>query len=123
MSLSSHGSLLSLFFGDLYPSTLSSWLFNLRIDHNWQSVGHDLGVVTKRTTMPRSTRLIREVGLRRFPHCYAVARILLRDMIVSHIVILCSRTNDRTTREAIALTRSTFTWWWTLQEVHQMGVW
>ena len=73
--------------------------------------------------MPRSARNIREVGLRRFLHCYAVAGILLRSMMVSHIVIFCSRTNDRTTREAISLTRNTSTWWWTFQNVYQMGVW
>ena len=76
----------------------------------------------KEATMPRSARLIREVGLRRFLHCYAVTGIL-SNMMVSHIVILCSRTNYRTTREAIALTRSTSTWWWTLQDVHQLGFW
>ena len=53
--------------------------------------------------MPQSTRLIRVVGLQLFLHCYAVAGILLRNMMVSHIIIVCSRTNDRTTREAIAL--------------------
>ena len=76
----------------------------------------------KEATMPWAVRLIRKVGLRRFLHYYAVAKILLRNMMVSHIVILCSRTNDRTTRKAIALTLSTSTWWWTLQDVHQMGV-
>ena len=47
--------------------------------------------------MPWSSRLIPVVGL------------LARNMMVSHVAILCSRTNDRTTRETIALTRSTFT--------------
>ena len=78
---------------------------------------------TKKTTMSQSARYIRVVGLRRFLRCYAVAGSMLRNMMVSHIVILCRRTNDRTTREAIALFRSTFAWWWTLPNVHQIAVW
>ena len=70
-------------------------------------VGNQLVMIwvlsTKKATMPRSTRPIRVVGLRRFLRYYAVAGILLRNMMVSHIVISCSRTNDRTSREAIAL--------------------
>ena len=61
----------------------------------------------KEATMPRSARLI---CLRRFLHCYAVTGFLLHNMMVSRIVILCNLTNDRTTRETIAPTRSTSTW-------------
>ena len=67
-------------------------------------------------------RLFRLVDLRRFLRCYAVAGNLLHNVIISHIEFLCSRTNDLTTREAIMLTRSTSTWWWTLHDVHQMAV-
>ena len=74
---------------------------------------------TERTPMPRSARPIRVVDLRLFLRCYAAAGNLLHNVIVSHIAILCSRTNDQT----IALTRNTSTWWWTLQDVHQMGFW
>ena len=73
----------------------------------------------KEETMRRSAQLIREVVLRRFLHRYAVAGILLRNMMVIHLVI-CA--NDRTTHEAGALTRSTSTWWWKLQDVHRMDV-
>ena len=53
--------------------------------------------------MPRSARLIRVDVLRRFLRCYAVAGNLLQIVMVIHIAILCSRTNDRTTCDTIAL--------------------
>ena len=57
--------------------------------------------------MPQSTRLIRVVGLRRDLNLNAVAEIWLHRVVISHFMAMCSRTNDCTTREAIALARST----------------
>ena len=59
--------------------------------------------------MPKNTRLIRVVGLRRDLHLNAVAGIWLHGVAISHSMAMCSRTNDRTTRVAIALARSTTT--------------
>ena len=61
----------------------------------------------KEATMLRSARLIRVVGLRRYLRIYTNAGILLHRVMISHIVVMCSRTNDQTTREAIALARGT----------------
>ena len=105
----------------LNSSLLGYFISVLSITVNWLVMIWVLS--TKSTTMPRFARLIREVGLRRFLHCYAVAGILLFNMMISHIAVLCSRSNDQTTLEAIAITRSTPTWWLTLQDAHQMGVW
>ena len=57
--------------------------------------------------MLRSARLIRVVGLRRYLRFYANTGILLHNVMISYIVVMCSRNNDQTTREAIALTRIT----------------
>ena len=57
--------------------------------------------------MPQSTRLFRVVGLLRDLHFNAVVGIWLHGVVISHIMAMCSRTNDRTTREAISLARST----------------
>ena len=57
--------------------------------------------------MTQSTRLIRVVGLRRDLHLNVVAGICLHGLAISQAMAMCSRTNDRTIREAIALARST----------------
>ena len=77
----------------------------------------------KNAPVPWSTRLIRVVDLRHFLRFYAVTGNFLHTVMVSQIAVLCRRTNDRTIRDAIVLTRSTSTWWWKLQDVHQMAVW
>uniref|UniRef100_M4BRI0 Uncharacterized protein n=1 Tax=Hyaloperonospora arabidopsidis (strain Emoy2) TaxID=559515 RepID=M4BRI0_HYAAE len=44
--------------------------------------------------MPRSARLIREVGLRRFLHCYAVTGILSNMMYIYMVVDTPRRSSD-----------------------------
>ena len=72
--------------------------------------------------MSRSTRLIRVVDLRRSLYLCTAAGSLLHSVVTGYTVILCSRANDRTASEAIALTRRTSTRLWTLQDVHQMAI-
>ena len=109
MSLLSHENLLPLFVGDLFPQ-----LYPLGLFHSVLTiVGNRLVMIwvlpIKEATVTRSARLIRLVGLRRFLRCYTVAGNFLHNMMVSHIAILCSRTNYRTTRNDIAPTCRTFT--------------
>ena len=76
----------------------------------------------RRTSMSRSTRLIRVVDLRRCPCICKAADSFLHSVIGCHTVILCSRTNDRIASEAIALTCSTSIRLWTLQDIHLMVI-
>ena len=111
MSLSSHGNLLRTLLGtySLNSSLLGYSIFVLTIIGNQFVMIWVLSI--KEAVMPWSARLIREMGLRCFLHCYAVAGYLLQNLMVSHIVILWSRNYDRTTRETTTLTRNTSTWW------------
>ena len=107
----------------LISSTLVYWAISFPYWQSLKIVWWWSGCCSLRETIPRYARIILVVSIRRFLCCYAVTGNLLRNVMTSHFAILCSHTNDRTTREAIALTRSTSTWWWTLQDVHHMAVW
>ena len=67
-----------------------------------------MGVVRLEDTTLQCTRLIQVVGLRDLD-LDAVAEIWLYGVAISHSMAMCSRANDRTTREAIALAHSTLT--------------
>ena len=73
-------------------------------------------------SVSRSTRLIRVVDLRLCLHFLTAAGSLLHTVVISYTEVLCSRANDLTASEAIALTRSTPTRLLTLHDVHPMDI-